>query len=867
MAEGPFGRPCTSRQPLVVLYRRRGAGEIHRGAWPLGAEDAPARSSQPAGARAIVFPSARIAAALGAVFLFSAAPLRAAGLSLLQPEGIEDVTFSDTCTQTAAPGDAGGLTLGAAPGSHCRAELRFREPIRVPEAAELRFQARGNFPKQYVTLELRQRTDDTIRTLKSPSFMVRDAWTSRRWTVPANSESPREITSVVVFLPSASSRLQLRGLSLQTVASEPSEPAPVAAAMGKEAVAPPVAPDLPAVPVSPLAPAVEAPSPAPNEETSFWRIVFFSILPPLVLLGFVAAFFRRLHRRQEPVHLSPLYELNLRTWQSGRDVEGIPHIGGLRALTSDDLRNIKASGFQSLWLMGLWEVGPRVRAISRNYGEDFQGSPYAIYDYKVSQDVGTEADLDALIALAHRIGMKIIVDFVPNHMGIDSAWLNSHPEFFLHKLAAPGDERLTDEELLQKYPSYFPYRTPAYPEDGQRVPKLILVAYGRDPYFYPWIDTAQLDYARPELRAHLIQMLCQMARRVDGVRCDMAMLVLKEQVKAHRHPHMPREQFERLMPHEFWSEAIQAVKRVNPQFTFIAETYWSMEGQLQLLGFDYTYNKPLYEALCHALHVGHAEGLMNFLRSLGNEYLSRSVHFLENHDEERAMNAFGEDRQRAAAVVLSTLPGVALVHQGQMEGWRERLPVQRVVPLQREPVNTALSNYYKHLLHATDLPVFRGGRMHVLYCSNPAIIAYARGGSGQQALVIVNSSAHIQRGLVYVSPGLRLESTITYWFYDLFYDLKSPSVRELETIQPSYQYPAAQVLKQGMFVELRPYDAHVFLVAPDRVRAHKKRMQHWLRTINREWSLPLPARRLFGNALTRSTDQNLSLAESDHVRS
>ena len=594
--------------------------------------------------------------------------------------------------------------------------------------------------------------------------------------------------------------------------------------------------------------------PAENRWTDLQGLAV-GLLVPLMLLAFVGAFFRRLHLRQEAGQFSPLYEINMRTWKSAHDAEGIPHLGGLRSLKAEDLQDIKASGFQSIWLMGLWEVGSRVRAMSKQYGEDFQGSPYAIHDYKIAQDLGTEQDLEALVREAHRIGLKVIVDFVPNHMGIDSAWLNTHPEFFLHKLPDATHLNLSDDELLRLYPSYFPYRTPAYPENGRRVPKTILVAYGRDPYFYPWIDTAQLDYARPELRRHLTDMLSGMARRFDGVRCDMAMLVLREQVKAHRHAAMPRDEFDRLMPKEFWSEAIQEVKQVNPHFIFIAETYWSMEGQLQQLGFDYTYNKPLYEAICGAMQSGHAEGLMNFLRVLGTEYLARSLHFLENHDEERAMNALGDQRQRSAAVLLTTLPGLALIHQGQMEGRRERLPVQRVVPLQNEKTNASLKTYYKHLLQTTSLPVFRKGRLHVLYSNNTAFTAYARGGSDQQALVIVNTSGHTQKGMVYITPGLRLESGISYWLHDLYYDLKPGAIRELDGVQPAYQYPAAQLVKQGLYVELQPYDAHVFLVAPDRIRAHKKRIQNALRTLNRTWDLPLPARRLFGTVLTRSADQ------------
>ena len=796
---------------------------------------------------------------LGLTALFGTAAalaLAADASSYLRTDQIRNITFSDACARqewAQTPDNTLTLSLGAKAKELCRTEIFFLTPFPLKAVTTIDFEARGTRPNQNLVLEARDRGEDMIHTVNSPTFAIGNEWERLSWRVTRHrGHAVDRLSSLVLLSPTPKAVISIRGLQVYTPASvnKPVEAAPVA------------------VPPSARVVAIKnTPPPAPRLDNRWADLqgIATGLIVPLVLLAFVGAFFRRLHLRREASQFSPLYEINMRTWRSSLDAEGIPHVGGLHTLTAEDLREIKSSGFQSIWLMGLWEVGPRVRAMSKQYGEDFQGSPYAIYDYKVSQELGTEADLDALVREARRAGLKVIVDFVPNHMGIDSSWLNTHPEYFLHKLPEPADQYLSDEALLQRYPSYFPYRTPAYPENGRRVPKTILVAYGRDPYFYPWIDTAQLDYARPELRQHLVRMLSGLARRVDGVRCDMAMLVLREQIKIHRHPGMAREEFDKLMPREFWQEAIEEVKRTNPHFLFVAETYWSMEGQLQQLGFDYTYNKPLYEAICGALHGGHAEGLMNFLRLLGTEYLSRSLHFLENHDEERAMNALGEQRQRPAAVMLSTLPGLALIHQGQMEGYRERMPVQRVVPLQNEKKNAALTTYYKHLLQATALPVFRKGRLHVLYSNNPAFITYARGGSDQQALIIINTSNHIQKGMVYVTPGLRLESGVSYWLHDLYYDLKSPAIRELAGVQPAYQYPGAQLLKQGVYVELQPYDAHVFLIAPDRARARKKQLQSWLRSLNRAWDLPLPARRLFGTTLTRSVDQTFAsepLAES-----
>ena len=291
------------------------------------------------------------------------------------------------------------------------------------------------------------------------------------------------------------------------------------------------------------------------------------------------------------------------------------------------------------------------------YGADYRGSPYAINDYRVAEDLGTEDDLIVLVERAHATGLRVIVDFVPNHMGLDSAWLNDHPEFFIHRVLDAQEAVISDSELEQRYPHYFPYRTPSYPENGHRVPKTIMVAYGKDPYFYPWIDTAQLDYAEPALRRKMTDVLTRMAKIVDGVRCDMAMLVLREQVKIHRHPDMSWDTFNRWMPEEFLAGSDPQCQTDEPYFSRLSPkptgrwkaicSSWASTSRIT--------NHFMKRSAARSIPDMRKE-LMNLLRLLGSDFLKRSVNFLENHDEERAMNTLGEERQRGAAALLLTLP-------------------------------------------------------------------------------------------------------------------------------------------------------------------------------------------------------------------
>jgi len=103
----------------------------------------------------------------------------------------------------------------------------------------------------------------------------------------------------------------------------------------------------------------------------------------------------------------------------------------------------------------------------------------------------------------------------------------------------------------------------------------------KDPYFYPWIDTPSSTTPTWIEAAH-DRHVCHWAKTVDGVRCDMAMLVLREQVKIHRHPEMTWQEFNQLMPNEFWTEAIRR-EAGKSEFCVHGETYWSMEGYLQSL--------------------------------------------------------------------------------------------------------------------------------------------------------------------------------------------------------------------------------------------------------------------------------------------
>src|SRR5262249_31412766 len=131
---------------------------------------------------------------------------------------------------------------------------------------------------------------------------------------------------------------------------------------------------------------------------------------------------------------------------------------------------------------------------------------------------------------------------------------------------------------------------------------------------------------------------------------------------------------------------------------------------------------------------------------------------------------------------------------------------------------------------------------------------YARVSETEKAVVIINTSEHIQKGSVTLVPGLPLKAGTSYALHDLFYDLKSAEIRKQSTVSPSYHFTASHLITQGLYVELAPFDAHIFLIETHPTSKFSERVSHVLRAINDGLPLPRAARRLLGPVLMRSSD-------------
>ncbi|MBD3271066.1 MAG: hypothetical protein GF384_00845 [Elusimicrobia bacterium] len=512
-----------------------------------------------------------------------------------------------------------------------------------------------------------------------------------------------------------------------------------------------------------------------------------------------------------PTSVHMIYEINTRSWEAKKKTDGTVKLRCFDRVSSAELKKIKNLGFDTIWLMGIWEISKKAREISRWYADDFYGSPYAIPEYRVNNEIGGEEQFIDFVTRAHKLGLKILVDFVPNHMAVDSRWINEHPEFFVSFPLSHYDSQLEDKKLLEKYPGFYPTYSDSFPEHGRRSRKRIMVAYGKDPNFFPWIDTAQLDYTNPRLRMVMINLLKYWSKIVDGVRCDTVMLVLRDQIKNQWHPHIPWDYFNRIFPEEFWLEAIYETRRINPRFSFVAETYWNKESYLQSLGFDLTYDKNIYDLLASAVNGGDVWNFQQYMRFVTTEYLTKSVHFLENHDEERAMNVFGHEGQKAAATCIMTIPGTPLIHNGQMEGKKERLPVQRIIPKMIEHPDHVLKDFYAQILKLGKHEVFRKGSFYILNTTNSNIFSFFRRWNNETMLVTINLTCHMQTASLHLPLNeLKFDAHKKYHFTDLYYPLKSKQVRTRPEVKKKYIYHGSQIIDYGLYVELGPFDSHIF---------------------------------------------------------
>ena len=481
-----------------------------------------------------------------------------------------------------------------------------------------------------------------------------------------------------------------------------------------------------------------------------------------------------------------LYEINTEVFlnQLGNNTR-------LSSIPKIFFKDLADKGITAVWLMGMWKTSNNLvekycftpdliseydRAMPGWKKEDITGSPYAIEDYSVNPDFGSREDLISLHEYLNSIGLKLFLDFIPNHFGADTKYLKENPEYFIC-----GDQSRLSADSSTFYKS---------PYDDSKI-----FAHGKDPFFPAWKDTSQINYFEPAARTFMINNLLNVAGLCDGVRCDMAMLVLNHVFENNWGNTVPHQNNFSNLP-EFWSEAITKVKNKFPDFIFLAESYWDLEWQLQQLGFDYTYDKRLTDRLAS----NNIDSIKSHLMA-DKSFSQKSMRFLENHDEPRAVVKFGIDRSLAAAVITSTIEGMKFYFDGQFEGSSIKLPVQlKRKPI--EPVNQKVKNYYDKILSATKEKIFIEGSWKML---NPI----SAGGNDQSFNNIFAWQWKLNNQISIVA--VNYSDSVSYCRLKFDIPAEKSEIKLVDMItDTAYMRSISEIYTQGLFIELQGFQSHIF---------------------------------------------------------
>ncbi len=325
-------------------------------------------------------------------------------------------------------------------------------------------------------------------------------------------------------------------------------------------------------------------------------------------------------------------------------------------------------GMTALWLIGLWERSVASRTIKRLRGHhDAVATAYSLKRYEIAEDLGGNSAYEYLRNRAAHFGVRLASDMVPNHMGIDSDWVIEHPEWFLYAVGEP-----VSELQLQRAGSVDRYRgsrsrsktTTTTRRDAAVVFRLRHHSNGATRYMYhgndgttfAWNDTAQIDYSQAYVREQVIQAILHVARLFPIIRFDAAMVLAKRHVQRLWFPlpgaggsipsraenAMTQEEFDALMPHEFWREVVDRVAAEVPGTLLLAEAFWLLEGYfVRTLGMHRVYNSAFMNMLRDEENAKYRSYLKKTIE-FDPDILKRYVNFMSNPDERTTIDQFGD---------------------------------------------------------------------------------------------------------------------------------------------------------------------------------------------------------------------------------
>jgi glycosidase len=464
------------------------------------------------------------------------------------------------------------------------------------------------------------------------------------------------------------------------------------------------------------------------------------------------------------------------------------HIHRLDQIPDEELRLLAERGITALWLIGLWERSTASRTIKRLRGHgDAVASAYSLKGYEIAEDLGGNPGYEHLKHRAAAAGLRLASDMVPNHMGIDSDWVIEHPDWFLYRWESPfpvysfnGPDLSNDSRVEIKIEDHYYDQTDAavafrlrHHADGATR----YVYHGNDGTTFAWNDTAQLDYSQAAVREHVIQTILHVARLFPIIRFDAAMVLAKRHVQRLWFPlpgaggsipsraenAMSQEEFDALMPHEFWREVVDRVAVEVPGTLLLAEAFWLLEGYfVRTLGMHRVYNSAFMNMLRDEENAKYRSYLKKTIE-FDPDIMKRYVNFMSNPDERTAIDQFGDgDKYFGVSTLLATLPGLPMFGHGQIEGYTERYgmeykqakmdewPREELVARHQAEIAPLLKKRYI-FAESENFTLYDFWSEHGTVDEN--VFAYSNRMGGERSVVVYNNRYESTRGTIHISAA------------------------------------------------------------------------------------------------------------------
>ena len=443
---------------------------------------------------------------------------------------------------------------------------------------------------------------------------------------------------------------------------------------------------------------------------------------------------------------------------------------------------------------------------------------------------------------------------VPNHMGIDSRWVIQHPDWFLSLPYSPfpgyrfeGPDLSSDGRVEIKIEDHYYTRTDAavvFRRVDRWTGDTRFVYHGNDGTSFPWNDTAQLNYLKPEVREAVIQTILHVARQFPIIRFDAAMTLTKRHyqrlwfpapgtggaIPSRAEHGMSKAEFDAAMPVEFWREVVDRVAAEAPGTLLLAEAFWLMEGYfVRTLGMHRVYNSAFMNMLRDEENANYRSVMKNTLE-FDPEVLKRYVNFMNNPDERTAVDQFGKgDKYFGVCTLMCTLPGLPMFGHGQIEGYTERYGMEyRRAYYDEKPDSWLVARHEREispLLQRRTL--FAEVREFLLYdfytdegWVNEDVFAYSNRLGDERALVVYHNRYATTRGWIRISSGYaekipgggkRIRQKTLGESFGLSGDHRMFTVCRDAVTGLEYLHRSRDLAEKGMHLELQAYKCNVFV--------------------------------------------------------